>query len=146
MSDLDNDDRVTLLVALIDRLFGPEGLCALAPAQYALLRHFRDGPLDVEQAAERTGAHAAIVKRAFLSLERKGLLVLVETDRDGRVGARSGGDHDRYRLTAIAHVLFDPSAARQLAPMLAKRRVADPSSLDEMVAALLDELPPEAML
>lgn len=126
---LDIDNRAALLVALVERLFGPQGLCALIPGQVSLLQLFRPGPLCASEAATRMGAHIQFVQRAIVSLERKGLLTACSDDAD-----------PHYRLTAVAQILFDPAEAEKLAPMLARRRVNDPVSLDEMVAALLGEL------
>lgn len=129
MSRLDTDNRAALLVALVARVFGPQGLCALAPGQVSLLQLFRPGPLTASEASHRIGAHRQFVWRAMFSLERKGLLVACSDEADAR-----------YRLTAVAQILFDPAEAEKLATMLASRRINDPRSLDEMVAALLGDL------
>ena len=132
MADADSKATIKKLIGNIRILYGPKGPLSVAPGQIKILKRLRAGSATLIEMADEIGAHPAIVDRAIVSLERKGLVAPLPLTSE---------THRQFRLTAVARIFLDPSAARQLVEALGPREPDDPVAFEELVAALSNDLP-----
>lgn len=132
MPDATSKAMIKKLVGAIRKTYGPKGQLSIAPGQIRILKRIGDGSATLREIADAISAHPAIVDKAIVSLERKGLVAPLPL---------STGTDRRFRLTAVARIFLDPAAARHLIDALGPREADDPISFEELVAALSSDLP-----
>lgn len=132
MTDADSKATIKRLIGNVRTLYGAKGPLSVAPGQIKILKRLRAGSATLIEVADEIGAHPAIVDKAIVSLERKGLVAPLPL---------KPGTQRQFRLTAVARIFLDPSAASQLVEALGPREPDNPISFDELVAALSSDLP-----
>jgi len=132
MANASADATIKKLIGNVRKLYGPKGPLSIAPGQIKILKRLGGGSATLLEIADATGAHPAIVDKAIISLERKGLVAPLPL---------TPGTHRQFRLTGVARIFLDPAAARLLVEALGPRGPDDPISFEELVAALSSDLP-----
>lgn len=132
MADTNADATITRLIGNVRKLYGLKGPLSIAPGQVRILKRIRAGSATLQEIADAISAHPAIVDKAIISLERKGLVAPLPL---------TPGTHRQFRLTGVARIFLDPAAARVLVEALGPRGPDDPISFEELVAALASDLP-----